>query len=215
MVEFISSWAQGIIVAVIVASIIEMILPNGTSKKYIKVVIGIYILFNIITPVINKVSSSDGSSLDVSKFLDLDTYVNSENNTNLKANNIETKNEENIKQVYISKLKNDIKNKLKDMDYTVKNVQIYLENDNNYTIKNISLIVTKENKTNNQNEYNSNVIKEIEEVNIIIENDNNKNESTNNSSKNPISSITETEKKEIKEYLNKTYNIKIQNINIS
>ena len=44
MVAFISSWAQGIIVAVIIASIIEMILPEGSSKKYIKVVIGVYIL---------------------------------------------------------------------------------------------------------------------------------------------------------------------------
>ena len=35
MVAFISNWAQGIIVAVIIASIIEMILPEGSSKKYI------------------------------------------------------------------------------------------------------------------------------------------------------------------------------------
>lgn len=33
MVAFISSWAQGIIVAVIIASIIEMILPEGSSKN--------------------------------------------------------------------------------------------------------------------------------------------------------------------------------------
>ena len=32
MVAFISNWAQGIIVAVIIASIIEMILPEGSSK---------------------------------------------------------------------------------------------------------------------------------------------------------------------------------------
>ena len=32
--EFISSWVQGIIVAVVIGSIIEMILPEGNSKKY-------------------------------------------------------------------------------------------------------------------------------------------------------------------------------------
>ena len=44
--EWISDWVQGIIVAVIIVTIIEMILPNGNSKKYIKVVIGIYIIFH-------------------------------------------------------------------------------------------------------------------------------------------------------------------------
>ena len=47
MVAFFSSWAQGIIVAVIVATIVELLLPNGSSKKYVKVVVVIYILFSI------------------------------------------------------------------------------------------------------------------------------------------------------------------------
>ena len=51
MVEWISGWAQGIIVAVIIATIIEMLLPEGSSKKYIKVVVGIYILFTKITSI--------------------------------------------------------------------------------------------------------------------------------------------------------------------
>ena len=37
MIEWITNWAQGIIIAVIIATIIEMILPNGSCKKYIKV----------------------------------------------------------------------------------------------------------------------------------------------------------------------------------
>lgn len=207
MIEFISSWAQGIIVAVIIASIIEMIVPNGTSKKYIKVVIGIYILFNIITPIINKLNSTATSALDVSKFLDLDTYVN---NTNVNSNNIEAKNEENIKQIYISKLKSDIKSKLNDMDYKVSNIQIYLENDEQYTIKNISLQVYKDTKEDEQKNKNDN-IEPIKEVNVTIFEE----ENTIKENSNSKESISEAEKLEIKEILNKTYNIKIQNINIS
>ena len=48
LINWITNWAEGIIVAVIIGTIIEMILPNGKSKKYIKVVIGIYILNMII-----------------------------------------------------------------------------------------------------------------------------------------------------------------------
>lgn len=52
MIEYISSWAGQIITAVIVVTILEMILPKGNSKKYIKTIIGIYILYIIISPVI-------------------------------------------------------------------------------------------------------------------------------------------------------------------
>ena len=56
--EWVSGWIQGIIIAVIISTIIEMILPEGNSKKYIKVVIGVYILFSIVSPVISKVTGN-------------------------------------------------------------------------------------------------------------------------------------------------------------
>lgn len=62
MIENISSWAEQIIVAVIIATLIEMILPNGNNKKYVKAVIGVYILFTIISPIFKK-----GTTLDFDK----------------------------------------------------------------------------------------------------------------------------------------------------
>ena len=52
MISFMSSWAEQIVLAVIVATIIEMILPKNKNKKYIQMVIGVYVLFNIISPII-------------------------------------------------------------------------------------------------------------------------------------------------------------------
>lgn len=47
MISWISSWAQGIVVSVIIGTIIEMILPEGSSKKYIKIVIrSVYFIYN-------------------------------------------------------------------------------------------------------------------------------------------------------------------------
>ena len=57
MVSFINSWAQGIILAIIIATIIEIVLPDGKNKKYIKTIIGIYVLFSIIYPIITKISN--------------------------------------------------------------------------------------------------------------------------------------------------------------
>ena len=48
MIQFLSSWAEQIVLAVIIATIIELILPQNRNKKYIQMVIGIYILFNIL-----------------------------------------------------------------------------------------------------------------------------------------------------------------------
>ena len=48
MIGFISSWAEQIIIAVIVVTILEMILPKGNSKKYIQTIMGVYILYTII-----------------------------------------------------------------------------------------------------------------------------------------------------------------------
>ena len=52
MINFLSSWAEQVVLAVIIATIIELILPNSKNKKYVQMVIGIYVLFNIISPVI-------------------------------------------------------------------------------------------------------------------------------------------------------------------
>ena len=49
-----------------------MILPEGNCKKYIKVVIGIYVLFTIVSPVITKLS---GKEIKVSEILDLNEYI--------------------------------------------------------------------------------------------------------------------------------------------
>ena len=51
--KWLSSWASGVIVAIIAATILEMLLPDGNNKKYIKVIIGIYVLFTIISPVVS------------------------------------------------------------------------------------------------------------------------------------------------------------------
>ena len=206
MVNFISSWTKGIIVAVIVASIFEMILPNSKNKKYIKTVIGIYILFNIASPLIGKIFNGTQNILDVSKLMDFDTYVNEVNNSNSSKNNLNTNNEESIKKLYIAKLESDIKCKIEDLDYSVKNISIILEKNDNYEVKRLDLeIIKKEEKNDNKKEILN--IDPIEKISINIEND--------NKDKNKEISISKEEINKIKTFLYNTYNIKIQNVFIN
>ena len=52
MINFMSMWAEQIVLSIVVATIIELILPQNKNKKYIQMIIGVYILFNIVSPII-------------------------------------------------------------------------------------------------------------------------------------------------------------------
>ena len=136
MVEWISNWAESIIVAVIIATIIEMILPEGNSKKYIKVVIGVYVLFTIITPVINKFT---GEYVQVSDILDLDTYIEEAEASVKMQNTIQDNNQSSIMGMYSSGLKDDMKAKIEAKGYIVNSVDINIADDESYTIEGITL----------------------------------------------------------------------------
>ena len=89
MIVFLKSWCEGIIVAVILSILIESILPEGNHKKYVKVVIGIYVLFMILNPFLEKF----GNGLEIPKEFDLPSVetskIDPKNIQELYANGIE------------------------------------------------------------------------------------------------------------------------------
>ena len=133
---FLNSWLQGIIISVIIATIIEMILPSGNTKKYIKVVLGIYVVFNIITPIINQFTNS---SFEISSIINIEEFTKEMETFETNSNNIDKSNEENIKQIYQANLKNDITAKLGEKGYKVTDIKLQIENDETYEIKSISI----------------------------------------------------------------------------
>ena len=186
MIAFISSWAQTIIFAVIIGVIIQMLIPEGKNKKYIKVVIGIYVLFSIISPVVGK-----NIELDLGKY-----------NIDMKANTNETEEstKESINEMYITNLKQDIINKLKNRGYGCEKVE--LEAGSNYEIKTVLINGIYEIKE-----------EKVETVNKIIINDIEigKEEKIKNQ---VVKGIATSEEKKLKEYLSETYDVKENNIRI-
>ena len=175
MVSWLSNWAEAIIIAVIIATIIEMILPEGSSKKYIKVVIGVYILFTIVSPVITQFT---GKSLAVSDFLDLDSYINEVKEKETTQNLLQENNAASIKDIYVGNLKADIKNKLKGKGYTVTTIFLEIGDDENYTLHKISLSITKDEENDDEEEDSTentsntivNSIETVNEISISISN---------------------------------------------
>lgn len=209
MVEWISTWAQGIIVAVIIATIIEMILPNGNCKKYIKVVIGIYILFTIVSPIITKVT---GNNFNISEELNLDKFYEEADSKSI-YNELNENNSDNIRNIYIANLKTDIESKLKNKNYYVVSCEIEIENEETYEISKVNLTLEKDINVQQNTEENNNVVNNIAEVNEInIQISQNTQNSENKDNKR---NLTMYEKNEVKEYLQETYDIKKENIIIN
>lgn len=96
MIQFLSSWAEQIVLAVIIATIIELILPQNRNKKYIQMVIGIYILFNIISPIIK-----NKDTILTSGDYDLEKYESSSNYTIDQSSM-----DERIEKIYVEELEN-------------------------------------------------------------------------------------------------------------
>ena len=198
MIKFINSWAQGIILAVIIATIIEIVLPEGKNKKYVKTVIGIYILFTIIYPLINKFTKLNINKLIENTTKQMSTY---QENNSLK---IDT--DKYIESTYKKKIEEDIKNKAneKNLNITFLNVYIETEDENRYGMLNNLVMKVKKEKVN---EKNSNTVNQIKEVNI----------SKNVQNNETIASKTVTEKEinEFKEYINTTYYLDKEKIHIN
>lgn len=126
MINFLSFWVKNLSLALIVVSILEMILPNNKTKKYVKMVMGLYILFSIISPFIeNKIEIN---------FNNIDTYLEdikqvSSEGTKVDQTSMDTR----LNEIYKEQLQKDITEKIKNKGYEVENCSVKAhisENDN-------------------------------------------------------------------------------------
>lgn len=204
MISFISSWTQGIIVSVIIASIIEMILPDGNSKKYVKVVIGFFILFSIVSPVINKFTKKE---INISSIVDVEKYSDAKQ---VSSTNLEVNTSLNIKQMYETNLKVDIKSKIESKGFKVKDITINISDDE-YKIEKIDIgimgEINEESEVKNNKKSKNNVIgivDSIEKISVDI--------SSKVSKEEKEYVISSKDANTLKEYLSNVYDVNTKNI---
>ena len=195
--NWISNWIQGIIIAVIIGTIIEMLLPEGNCKKYVKVVIGVYILFSIVSPVITKVT---GSEFRVSDIYDINSYI--EASTKSTQDYAEIIKENQIKQIYETNLKKDMKQKIEEKGYKVKSIFLELANDEQYTLKKINISLSLKEQNTEEND-----VKIVNEIQISVA-DNNENQTDD-------VKISYKEQENLKTYLSSVYKLDKKDININ
>jgi stage III sporulation protein AF len=61
--EFLREWVTNIILFILLATVIDMLLPNSNMQKYTKVVIGLLLIVIILTPILKLLSSNFDEAL--------------------------------------------------------------------------------------------------------------------------------------------------------
>lgn len=136
MISFISSWAEQIVLAVIVATIIELILPKNKNKKYIQMVIGVYVLFNIISPIIKNKDNFSVEKYNTEKYESQSQYEIDQSSMDAR-----------IEKIYLEELEKKTQEKFQDNGYVVTKCKVDAVLDTTKKNAGISLITIKIEKT--------------------------------------------------------------------
>lgn len=214
MIAFINSWVQGIILAVILATIIEIILPEGNNKKYVKTIIGIYIMFVIVQPLISKMLNKD---VNIESIMQNTTSTMSKLETN---NNITIETNAYIEKTYKQKLEEDIKSKSSEKGYNISFLNLAIETGDSEEygqINNIAMKIDKIDKTiegerEDKKGTTNNTIDNVKNVQISVS-DNKIIDGNDDNVKN--TDISENEIETFKEYLSDVYGISKDKIQIN
>ena len=108
-----------------------MILPNGNSKKYIKTIMGVYILYTIIAPAIRLITGSD---LKIN-YSDYEKYFGNME-TSSKVEGIK------IEDTYKTEIGKQMKTDTEKMGYEVTSLKFDLDTEN-WIIDNVNMYVKK------------------------------------------------------------------------
>lgn len=209
MIEFFSTWAKSLGLAIVIISILEMLLPNNKTKKYIRMVMGIYVLFTIVSPFIENKDKIDISNIDFENYIETSTAI--------KLN--QTSMNERIEKLYIEELEKDITNKLQEQGYEVTKCKIEVtiaDTEQETQITKIKLNVKKsENKEEQKvdsEKIENKIVTEIQKIKPIdtkiATNENEKNEERNEEVKETNETkITKEDIKNIKKFLIEEYEV--------
>ena len=201
MIEFLSSWAKSLGVTIVIVSILEMLLPNNKTKKYIRMVMGVYIVFNIISPFVKSKEIFNVNDIDINAYKSKETSSEVD----------QTSMNDRIEKLYKQELEKDIKNKINEKGYEVDKCEVNVkiaENEEQTQITKIKLSIKKSEEANTQNQKDKSienkVVTEIQKINPI--NINSKNENSKEKSKSK-STVSNSEIQNIKKFLIEEYGV--------
>lgn len=120
MISFFVECVESIIIAIIFVIVIEMLLPNGSNKKYIKMISGIYLMFTILNPFLGLFDKE----IDIDLFKNIETVETSSNIS-----------DDYLKKYYTESFKSAIKANLNELGYVIDEIILELDETNSEIIQ--------------------------------------------------------------------------------
>lgn len=197
--DWIKNWSESIVISIIIATIVEMLLPNNTSKKYIKIVVGVFVVYNIIYPIISTFTTEN-----IEQSLDVNEIIQASSSSVSGYNNINQSTESSIKKIYVQNLEKNLATSLKNNGYDVGNLTIKVSDDDSYNIEKIDLQVNGKIQNNQQEKEVYSIVDTIKYVNINISNENQPNNEM----------LNESDKDTIKKHIEEIYEVSSDKINV-
>ncbi len=219
MIEFLSSWAKSLGLTIVVVSILEMLLPNNKNKKYIRMVMGIYVIFTMISPVINNKDVFDLNNINIEEYGTVQASTNVD----------QTSMDKRIEELYMQELEKDITKKIQEKGYKVLSCKVkaqILGEENESKISKIKLNLEKvqennseeNNKVKNQNlqenDLESKIVTQIQKIKPIDTSIKSKNVEKNIEKEKKVK-IENADIQEIKDFLIKEYGVSENCLEIS
>lgn len=199
MIEVISNWAGDLVVSLIIVNLIEMLLPENKIKKYVKTVIGVYIIFCIISPFIDQkqfLAIWESTEKELEK-IRIESQVASSQEAS-----------SSIEGLYIQEFEKEVSKKVQELGYTVKKCKVELEINASKENAGINTIYLEIEDKKNKSKQNADIqVEGIQRVQISI---NNSKEGNNKDKQQD--EMEET--KELKKILSEYYEIEEEKIKI-
>lgn len=141
MLDFLVSWAEQLIIALIIIIMVEMIIPNSNYRKYIKVILGIFVMYVIFSPLI---------SGKLENFNFSETFSYQENETINITNQSQINYDKQIEETYKEKFKENLQEYLKEKGYEIDKLEISIKYENeNITTNQLEITIKEFTQSNN------------------------------------------------------------------
>lgn len=128
--SYLTEWITTIILFILLATVVDMLLPSSSMQKYTKLVIGLLLIVVILTPIL-KLLSTDMDEL-FAKMMTHPSYISEKNTENLiemKKKEIQASHSAYILEQAAVQMKEDVEEELREQyGLTVKEVNLVVKN---------------------------------------------------------------------------------------
>lgn len=216
MIENLSFWVKNIIYIIFFIVFLEILLPNNSMRKYVKVVAGLLVMVVILSP-LTKLISRDFNLVDViaKNIIDIE-----QKDFKGKSSLLQEKQDNLTIKVYKESIQKQIKDRVENIikgTNAIVRVEVNEESESeDYGgIKEVTLLLEQGREEGDKKDLNGEegLVKNIDPIEKVEigKVDNEEKDSTNQD----VYKITDIQKREIKEYLLDFYNVPSENISIN